>query len=57
MAHFSKLRAIPDECSDFHGYAPNGRRLEISIHAGFAISYWIDFTDRHVNVVRIQSAD
>jgi mRNA-degrading endonuclease RelE of RelBE toxin-antitoxin system len=52
-----KMRRYPDLCSDFQGSVPNGPLLDVTIVAGYALSYWIDFADRHVKVLKIQSAD
>jgi hypothetical protein len=57
LNHFIQLRSTPDLCSDFHEYDHTGRRVEISVFAGFAIHYWIDFADRHVKVLAIKPAD
>jgi hypothetical protein len=51
------LRAAPDSHSDFHEYDRSGRRIEISVFAGHAIHYWVDFPDRQVKVLIIKSAD
>jgi hypothetical protein len=52
-----KMRRYPDLCSDFQGSVPNGPLLDITLVAGYALTYWIDFADRHVKVLKIQSAD
>ena len=57
LDHFVRLRATPDRYSDFHEYDRSGRRVEISVFAGHAIHYWIDFPDRHVKVLAIKPAD
>jgi hypothetical protein len=57
LDHFARLRATPDRYSDFHEYDKIGRRIEISLCAGYAIHYWIDFPDRHVKVLAIKPAD
>ncbi len=57
LDHFVRLRMIPDRYSDFDERDSIGRRIEISICAGFAIHYWIDFADRHVKVLSIKVAD
>ena len=57
LNHFVKLRSAPDQHSDYHENDCNGRRIEISVFAGYAIHYWIDFPDRHVKVLAIKTAD
>lgn len=57
LRHFVALRSAPDRHADFHGNDRSGRRIEISVFAGYAIHYWIDFPDRHVKVLVIKSAD
>jgi len=56
LVHFGKLRAFPDDLSDYHENDRTGRRIEISIFAGYAIHYWIDFADRHVKVLELRRA-
>jgi hypothetical protein len=57
LDHFVRLRSSPDQHSDFHEHDHTGRRVEISVFAGCAIHYWIDFADRHVKVLAIKPAD
>ncbi len=57
LDHFLRLREEPDRFSDCHEHDASGRRVEISIIAGCAIHYWIDFADRHVKVLTIAPAD
>ena len=57
LNHFVKLRAAPDQHSDYHEHDSIGRRIEISVFAGYSIHYWIDFPDRHVKVLAIKTAD
>ena len=57
LAHFVQLRATPDRFSDYHEQDRIGRRVEISVFAGYAIHYWIDFPDRHVKVLAIKPSD
>ena len=57
LEHFHKLRAFPDRHSDYHEQDRIGRRVEISVVAGYAIHFWIDFADRHVKVVAMLPAD
>jgi hypothetical protein len=57
LNHFVALRSAPDRHSDFYENDRGGRRIEISVFAGYAIHYWIDFPDRHVKVLAIKTAD
>ncbi|MEQ1858743.1 MAG: hypothetical protein ABMA13_02275 [Chthoniobacteraceae bacterium] len=57
LEHFVRLRSTPDRHSDFHEQDRIGRRVEISVFAGYAIHYWIDFADRHIKVLAIKPAD
>ena len=57
LEHLSKLRTAPDQYSDYFEHDRIGRRIEISVFAGYSIHYWIDFADRHVKVLSIKSAD
>ena len=57
LDHFVKLRSTPDRYSDFDEHDNIGRRIEISVFAGYSIHYWIDFPDRHVKVLAIKPAD
>jgi hypothetical protein len=57
MRHFFNLRANPDRYVDYHEYERGGRRVDISVFAGYSIHYWIDFADRHVKVLTLKSAD
>jgi hypothetical protein len=57
LNHFAKLRSTPDRYSDYHEHDRTGRRIEISVSAGYSIHYWIDFADRHVKVLAIKPAD
>ena len=57
LDHFHKLRTSPDLYSDYHEHDRIGRRVEISVAAGYAIHFWIDFADRHVKVIALMPAD
>ena len=54
--HFGKLRSSPDQYADYQEQDSIGRRVEISVSAGHAICYWIDFADRQVKVLTIKPA-
>jgi hypothetical protein len=57
LSHFVRLRSSPDQYSDYYEHDSIGRRINISIFAGYSIHYWIDFADRHVKVLAIKNAD
>ena len=57
LDHFVRLRSTPDRYSDSHERDRIGRRVEISVFAGYSIHYWIDFADRHVKVLAIKLAN
>jgi hypothetical protein len=57
LFHFINLRATPDRYSDYHENDATGRRIEISVFAGYSVHYWIDFADRHVKVLAVKFAD
>jgi hypothetical protein len=42
IAQFYQIRNFPGNCSDYNEYDVVGRRVEISIHSGWAIHYWED---------------
>ena len=54
LGHFASLRSAPDQYADYHERDASGRRIEISIFAGYSIHYWIDFADRHVKVLALK---
>ena len=57
LDHLRKIRSFPSNYSDYYELDPVGRRVEISICAGFAVHYWIDVADQHVKVLALKSAD
>jgi hypothetical protein len=57
LSRFINLRVTPDQYSDYHENDATGRRIEISVFAGYSGYYWIDFADRHVKVLAVKSAD
>jgi hypothetical protein len=57
LTHFDKIRDFPSNYSDYHKQDAVGRRIEISIHRGLPIHYWIDVPDRHVKVLALNAAD
>ena len=57
LDHCVNLRLTPDRYSDYHENDEVGRRVEISIFAGYSFHYWIDFADRHIKILAIKPAD
>jgi hypothetical protein len=57
LDHLARLRGSPDRYSDDHERDRVGRRVEISVFAGYSIHSWIDFPDRHIKILAIQPAD
>ncbi len=57
LDHFVRLRSAPDRYSDGCEHDNIGRRIEISIFAGYSIHYWIDVPDKHVKILAIKAAD
>ena len=53
----SLIQESPANYSDYTEYDAKGRLLDVHLHAGYAISYWNDFADRHILVMDIQKAD
>jgi len=39
MGHFAEIRSFPSKYSDYHEQDAIGRRIEISLRAGWAIHY------------------
>ena len=52
-----ELQEFPDRYAEYQEKTPDGRDADVNVHAGFAISYWDDFADRHVKVLHIGPAD
>jgi len=57
LEHFRKVRASPDDTSDYHERDGIGRRVEISVFGGHAIHYWIDHADQHIKILALKPAD
>ncbi len=52
-----RIATTPDLLSDYREPNPRGIPLDVHLCAGFAIKYWIDFSDRHVKVLDLEPAD
>jgi hypothetical protein len=57
LKRFREIATYPSSYSDFAEYDSTGRRVDVHIHAGFAIKFWDDFADRHVKILEVHSAD
>lgn len=57
LEHIMKIQHSPDRFADYQEDDVAGRTCEVSLHAGFAIYYWIDFPDRHVKIMLLELAD
>ena len=54
---FLRIAESPERHSDYRESNPNGRAIDVHLCQGFAIRYWIDFSDRHVKVLSLEPAD
>lgn len=52
-----RIAHTPDLLSDYREPNPRGIPLDVHVCAGYALKYWIDFPDRHVKVLDLQTAD
>lgn len=56
MEQFVRLRLSPEQCSNHHEKDQDGRRVEISVCAGYSVHYWIDAADRHIKILALKPA-
>ena len=54
LKRFREIAAYPSNYSDFAEHDSVGRRVDVH---GYAIKFWDDFTDRHLKILEIHSAD
>jgi hypothetical protein len=57
---FERMRLIqsfPSNYCDYEERDPTGRKVQVNVHAGYAIEYWEDFADRHLKVLVIRYSD
>jgi hypothetical protein len=54
---FREISEYPYRYSDYHESDHEGRPLDVHVHAGYAIHFWEDATDRHVKILNICRAD
>ena len=57
FARMRQIQAFPSDYCDYEERDPVGTRVQVNVHAGFAIPYWEDFADRHVKVLAVRHAD
>ncbi len=51
------IQSFPSDYCDYEERDPLGRRVQVNVHAGYAIEYWEDFADRHLKVLVIRYSD
>jgi mRNA-degrading endonuclease RelE of RelBE toxin-antitoxin system len=56
-ARFVQIADFPENFSDFQERDATGRALEVNLCGKYAITYWTDFADRDVKILRISNAD
>lgn len=52
-----ELQEFPERYAEYQERTPDGREVDVNVHAGFAIHFWDDLADRHVKVLHIAPAD
>lgn len=57
IKRFLEITSHPAHYADYSEYDATGRRLDVHVHAGYAIAYWEDFADRHLKVLDVKPAD
>lgn len=43
--------------SDYARYTEKGRLIDVTVHSGYSIHYWVDHADEQVKVSKIRQAD
>lgn len=56
-ARFVQIADFPENFSDFQERDASGRSLDVNLCGKHAITYWADFADRDVKILRITHAD
>ena len=54
---FREMADTPHRFADYSETDSTQRRLDVHVHAGFAIFFWEDATDRHVKILQLSRAD
>lgn len=57
FARMRQIQAFPSNFCDYEERNSVGTRVQVNVHAGFAIAFWEDFADRHVKVLSVSRAD
>lgn len=57
IKRFLEITSYPANYADYSEYDAAGRRLDVHVHAGYAIAFWEDFADRHLKVLDVRPAD
>jgi len=56
LAFFDQLEESPYGLSHYRENDSAGSPREVTIVGDHAVTYWVDYTDKHVKVLRIESA-
>jgi hypothetical protein len=56
-ARFVQIADFPENFSDFQERDSTGRSLNVNLCGKHAITYWTDFADRDVKILRLRHAD
>ena len=54
---FREMTDAPHRFADYSETDSTQRELDVHIHAGFAIFFWEDASDRHVKILHLRCAD
>jgi mRNA-degrading endonuclease RelE of RelBE toxin-antitoxin system len=57
LRHFKEIERFPSAHSDYRDKDAEDRPVDVSIHDGLAIYYWIDEADRQVKILELIVAD
>lgn len=56
IKRFVEIANYPAQYADYEEPDAVGCRLDVHVHAGYAIVYWEDFADRHLKVLDVRRA-
>lgn len=57
VARFHQICGSPANHRDCEDTDPSGRLMDGHITGRFAITYWVDFADRHLKIMEVSWAD
>ena len=57
MARFEEMRNSAADYADYQSADDRGRQLDVHVAGRFAITYWVDFADRHLKIMGVDWAD